>query len=160
MSAPLLGCGGCASGSCATGICAGAGDPCPYGKPGLFTRLKNRISGKCDECLPTKPVKLGWTPPPCEPGDRQGLFGRLRARLGGGRDSGGACDTLCGSCGLSGFCGSGSPILGGCALPPIPGTPAPAAPATPPAAMPKEGASPDKPITTIPASPLASSSRF
>lgn len=165
MSAPLLGCGGCGSGSCATGICGGASDPCPYGKPGLFTRLKNRLSGKCNECLPTKPVSVGWTTSACDSchDSKPGLFSRLRAKFSGGHGNRGACDTLCGSVGLSGCCGSSSPLLGGCALPPVPGTPVPTTPAAPPAQMPtpqKEGTTP-KTISTIPASPLAvSGSRF
>lgn len=166
VSAPVLGCGGCGSGSCATGICGGAGDPCPYGKPGLFTRLKNKFSGKCDECLPSKPVSVGFTTAACDPchDSKPGLFGRLKAKFAGKHHNDGACDTLCGG-GIGSACCGSSPLLGGCALPPVPGAPVPAAPAAPPAQMPipgKEGAAPAKNPASIglPGSPLASGGRF
>lgn len=128
------GCAGCVGPVPMAASCDSCG---PSSSPGLFSRLKGKLScgAACGTPLYTAPAACDS----CGGSSSPGLLAKLKGRFHRGNDCGGSpCPTAspCGASPCPGDCG----VPGGCALPATPGyaMPAPAPAPTPMPEAPKE----------------------
>ncbi len=127
------GCAGCVGPVPVAASC----DSCGTSSPGLFARLRGKLScgAACGTPLYTAPAACDS----CGGSSSPGLLAKLKARFHHSKDCAapcGAAPCATGDCG--GGCGAaGAGVTGGCALPAAPGTVMPVPAAESPKEMPK-----------------------